>query len=212
MLTPDALRNIYRKQANWFVGERNRLLRKADIARCRWVLDLGAGTGELLEDLDRRAQGNAIGVDADVRVLRLARGRRVAAMAQSLPFPDGTFDLVFTQMFFLWASPLDSILTETYRILSNGGCLIAAAEPDYGGVIEHPPNCADVESFLAQLQSEGADPCAARKLGEAMNQAGFQVECGVHPARPLEQTPTGAAKSMRFVFVPYFHFFARKRS
>jgi ubiquinone/menaquinone biosynthesis C-methylase UbiE len=206
MHTPDELSDIYRKQSDWFAGERNRLLRKAEIARRHRVLDLGTGTGELLANLDRRAAGFAVGVDADAEALRLAAGRRVVANAQVLPFPDATFDLVFTQMFFLWAKPLDRILEEIHRILTDDGYLIAAAEPDYGGAIEYPANSSQLSMFTEQLLSEGADLHVGRKLDGAMANAGFEVECGAHASQPLARE-SGAA----FLYVPYFHFLARKR-
>jgi SAM-dependent methyltransferase len=206
MHAPDKLRDIYRKQSDWFAGERNRLLRKAEIARRRCVLDLGTGTGELLANLDRRAAGFAVGVDAEAEALRFAAGWRVVASAHALPFPDATFDLVFTQMFFLWAKPLERVLVEIQRILTGDGCLIAAAEPDYGGAIEYPANAGGLNIFTEQLQSESADLHVGRKLGGAMTNAGFDVECGVHASRPLAQESDAA-----FLYVPYFYFFARKR-
>lgn len=206
MHTPDELRDIYRKQSNWFAGERNRLLRKAEIARRRCVLDLGTGSGELLANLDGRAAGFAVGVDADTDALRFAAGRRVVANAQVPPFADATFDLVFTQMFFLWAKPLDRVLEEIHRILTDDGYLIAAAEPDYGGAIEYPANSGGLKNFTEQLQIEGADLYVGRKLGGALTNAGFEFECGVHACQPLAQE-SGAA----FLYVPYFHFLARKR-
>ncbi len=205
MPTPNELRALYQAQSAWFAAERNRLLRKADIARCRRVLDLGTGTGELLENLDLRAAGTAIGADADLRVLRFARGKRTACHARHLPFADGAFDLVFTQMFFLWAQPLDTILTEIRRVLVDNGYLIASAEPDYGGAIEHPASSKTIHEIADTLQAEGADVHIGRRLAHAMDRAGFQVECGIHSADPLANEP-----GQPFQFIPYFHFFAKK--
>lgn len=205
MPTPEELRALYQTQSAWFAAERNRLLRKADIARCRRILDLGTGTGEVLENLSGRAAGFAVGADADVRVLRLARGKRVACDARVMPFADAAFDLVFTQMFFLWAQPLDPILNEIRRVLADNGCLVVVAEPDYGGAIEHPSHSQEIQKIADELNAEGADANIGRKLAHAMDRAGFQVECGVHPADPLANGP-----GQPFQFIPYFHFFAKK--
>ena len=197
------------------------MLRKAGIASKKRVLDLGAGTGEVLPELNRRAQGMAVGLDADRAVLRLAGGMRVVGDAGALPFPDETFDLVFAQMFFLWAAPLEAAIEAVYRILVPGGHVIAAAEPDYGGTIVHPPEAgAGLHKFTDALRGEGADTEVGRKLGPLLERAGFRVECGVHPARPLEAgrpesvfaAPELCAPSddLEFLFVPYFYFLGVK--
>ncbi|GMV92203.1 MAG: hypothetical protein AMXMBFR82_19810 [Candidatus Hydrogenedentota bacterium] len=159
----------------------------------------------MLENLDLRAAGFAVGADVDTNVLRLAHGKRIACHARTLPFADAAFDLVFTQMFFLWAQPLDQILTEIRRVLADDGYLIAVAEPDYGGAIVHPSNSQVIHEIADALQAEGADAHIGRKLAHAMDRAGFQVECGIHPTNPLANGP-----GQPFRFIPYFHFFARK--
>lgn len=198
------LREFYARQARWFAGERSRLLRKADIARARRVLDLGAGTGAVHPELARRAGGLAIAVDKDLPVLRLAPGVRCAADAAKLPFLRASFDIVFAQMFFLWVKPLDVVLREIRRVLRDGGQLVAAAEPDYGGLIEHPDD-GKLRHYAEGLAAEGADIRVGRKLGAALEAAGFHVSAGVHPLNP-------DAPTQPFRFVPYFHFLATPRA
>lgn len=221
-MRPEELQKIYRRQAQWFAGERSRLLRKVNIAAKQSVLDLGAGSGEVLRELNRRAGGIVIGLDQDISVLRLADpGLRIlAGSGNRLPFRDHVFDLIFTQMFFLWVSALDAMLVEINRVLAPEGHLIAAAEPDYGGAIEHPHEGALSKGLVAKLSAEGADVAVGRKLGSCLERAGFTVECGVHPARPLESakadSPFAAPEivepsdEMEFLFVPYFYFLGRK--
>ena len=222
-MQPEALHRMYTRQSAWFAGERNRLLRKAGIAGKHAVLDVGAGTGVMLPDLTRRAAGTVVGVDADCGALGLAAGRRVAAHAERLPFRQGQFDLVFAQMFFLWVTSLDRVLACLHDILVPGGHLIAAAEPDYGGAVTFPSVADDrIAAWAAELEAEGADPCVGRKLGTALESAGFAVECGVHPARPLAaargdgtfavpELSTPPAE-LEFCFIPYFHFLAVKNA
>ncbi|MFA6241105.1 MAG: methyltransferase domain-containing protein [Candidatus Hydrogenedentales bacterium] len=206
----------YRRQAAWFAGERNRLLRKVDIASKKRVLDLGTGTGVVLPDLAWRCGGVAVGVDCDVEALRLAQGVRVAGRAESLPFPDHSFDLVFTQMFFLWVKDLRLALSEIARVIEPGGHLVAAAEPDYGGVIECPERTAGLKAYGDLLRSEGADTQVGSKLGAALHAAGFEATAGVHPCDPLSSTASetggdeGPVKSKSdFAFLPYFHYLCR---
>lgn len=201
--TAPGMHSIYQSQGEWFHAQRNRLLRRADIARRSSVLDLGTGTGEILHDLSRRCGGRVIALDRDNEALKLADGQRVIADAASLPFPSASFDLVFTQMFFLWAKPLEIILAEIGRVLEPGGSLIVAAEPDYGGLIEHPPGCCSMAAYVSGLESEGADIHIARKLGAALAESGFEVEAGNHSGDPL-----ASGDSLGFLTVPYFWFFA----
>ena len=122
-----------------------------------------------------------------------------------MPFPDTAFDLVFTQMFFLWAGT--ESLPEIRRVLASGGHLLAAAEPDFGGAIAWPGPDRAIEAHIETLTREGADTRIARRLGAALEDAGFCVECGVHPAAPM----TFAAAPTRFLYIPYFHFLATRR-
>jgi SAM-dependent methyltransferase len=218
-LGPQELQAVYRRQAAWFAGERGRLLRKIDVARVRRVLDLGCGTCEILPELDRRAAGAAVGLDCDPEVLRLGGGRRVCARAERLPFGDGAFDLVFAQMFFMWAGA-GEVLAEARRVLASGGYLLAAAEPDYGGAIEHPEEAAGLAELAASLRAEGADVQVARKLGGTLERAGFEVSCGLHRCDPRGAARgegglaapelTFAREDAEFLFVPYFWFLARR--
>ena len=217
-MRPAGLQTVYDRQSAWFAGERSRLLRKVDITSRKRVLDLGAGTGSTLSELTRRSEGLVVGADADRNVLALAEGTRLLAQAQALPFADRTFDLVFTQMFFMWAGPLSGVLTEIRRVLAHGGHLIACAEPDYGAAIEHPAENAVLQELAGSLDAEGADVHVARRLGGEMQRAGFSVTCGTHQSRPLEAAreesqlfaPELVAPSgeLEFLFIPYFHFLA----
>ena len=179
------------------------MLRTIGIASKTKVLDLGTGTGQILPELSRRAQGPVVGVDSDIEVLRLAPGMRVAALGLSLPFADATFDLVFAQMFFMWASSLEDVLLEIRRVPVPGGHVLAAAEPDYGGAIESAADHDSIHVYAESLKQEGADIEIGRKLGPAMERAGFRVHCGVHPCDPLEAHDQAA-----FLYIPYFHFLA----
>jgi len=65
----------------------------------REMLDIGTGTGVFAEAFAERGI-SATGVDVNEGLLALARelvpaGRFVEAPAEKLPFPDGSFDLVF---------------------------------------------------------------------------------------------------------------------
>ena len=101
----------------------------------RRVLDLGCGTGRLLEDLRRRLpEAELVGVDPSEGMLAVAR-RRLAgepgvrlevATAARLPLPDASVDVVTTTMSFHHWEAQDASLREVARVLAPGGRLLIA--------------------------------------------------------------------------------------
>src|SRR5687767_11112269 len=101
------------------------LLRTARIGRGTRVLDVGCGSGELLEHL--QGQGAVpSGVDPSPRMAELARARAVGADVrlgdfERLPFDDGAFDAVLAVNAFQFAEDQDAALAEAARVLAPGG-------------------------------------------------------------------------------------------
>jgi ubiquinone/menaquinone biosynthesis C-methylase UbiE/DNA-binding transcriptional ArsR family regulator len=106
------------------------LLPEAGLGR---LLDIGTGTGRLLELLAPRIAGG-LGVDASRAMLALARARlaraglahcavRFADMYR-LPLPDGGFDTVVLQMVLHHAEAPAEALAEAARVLRPGGRLL----------------------------------------------------------------------------------------
>lgn len=100
------------------------------------LLDIGTGTGRLLEVLAPRADG-VVGVDASRAMLALARGRLArmrldgatdAAVRQGdmyrLPFPDGLFDAAVMHMLLHHADDPAAAVAEAARVLAPGGRLV----------------------------------------------------------------------------------------
>ena len=54
----------------------------------------------------------------------LRRFERVRADAYSLPFRDGSFDLVFSSLMLQWCDDLDAVFAEIARVLKPGGVLL----------------------------------------------------------------------------------------
>jgi malonyl-CoA O-methyltransferase len=99
----------------------------------RAVLDLGAGTGRSTRALKRRYP-KALVVAADIAPGMLAQARqqsrwlrrfeRVRADAYTLPFRDGSFQLVFSSLMLQWCDDLDTVFAEIARVLAPGGLLL----------------------------------------------------------------------------------------
>jgi SAM-dependent methyltransferase len=91
------------------------------------VLDLGCGTGELT---GRIVAGGAsvVGVDASPEMVAAARSKGLRAdhgHAEKLPYPDRTFDAVFSNAALHWVRGQDDMFSEVHRVLRPGGRFVA---------------------------------------------------------------------------------------
>jgi SAM-dependent methyltransferase len=103
----------------------------------------------------------------------LAKATALCGDAHRLPLADDSFDLVFCQMALMWMD-ISSTLREIWRVLKPEGVL-AAIEPDFGGLIEHPPEIATGPLWMSALRRAGADPLVGRRLPDALAAVGFCV-------------------------------------
>jgi ArsR family transcriptional regulator len=105
------------------------------------LLDIGTGTGRMLEVLGARAQ-RAIGVDQSREMLSVARtnleaaGLRHCHVRQAdmyqLPFPSGSFDAAVIHQVLHFAESPSAVLAEAARILKPGGLLLAVDFAPHG--------------------------------------------------------------------------------
>ncbi len=114
------------------------MIRLAGPRRGMRVLDVGCGTGNLLRTTGRKHPDVELtGLDPDPKAL--ARARRKArragvavrldrGFAQELPYPDGSFDRVFSSLMLhhLDTGSKDALLAEVRRVLRPGGVLVLA--------------------------------------------------------------------------------------
>jgi malonyl-CoA O-methyltransferase len=92
----------------------------------RSMLDIGAGTGRLLESLHERfPEAELVGVDLALGMTCCAKERfqgiksvsLTCGDAESLPFRDGSFDLVVSTSTYQWIDPLETAFAEVFRVL-----------------------------------------------------------------------------------------------
>jgi SAM-dependent methyltransferase len=170
---------LLQQQAEWLAPARARVLRKAGIGQRRNVLDLACGIGAVTGELVRRSGGQVTAFDLRRDVLikeqeLFAGAGRICGDALSLPFADCVFDLVFCQFTFLWIDARRAT-EEIHRVLQPQGVLVVI-EPDYGGMIEYPPEIAARDIWINALSHAGADPCIGRKLSCILQEPEWKSE------------------------------------
>lgn len=84
------------------------------------VLDLGAGTGRLTRELERRF-AKVVAVEPDER-MRAVHGSALAGSAEVIPLADASLDAVFVGEAFHWFDPTQAI-PEVARVLRSRGGL-----------------------------------------------------------------------------------------
>ena len=144
------------------------------------ILDIGCGAGGLDIALVRNhGAGYVTGIDVEDTVL--ARARELIARAGlhsriglakvapgPLPFPPGTFDVVFSKDSLVHISDKHALMSEVFRVLKPGGRLMAS---DWLIGHDGPPS----PEMRAYIEAEGLDfgmASPARYL-DAMRSAGF---------------------------------------
>ena len=113
----------------------DRLIERLDYVRLQpaRILDLGAGTGFFSAALLKRyRKADIVALDVAENMLRQvqARGgwfrkpRCVCADAETLPFADDSFQLIFSNLMLQWSVDLEKTFMELRRVLAPGGLLM----------------------------------------------------------------------------------------
>jgi SAM-dependent methyltransferase len=178
----DLLTPLYDPLLRWVMREgifKRRLIEQAEVRGGHRVLDLGCGTGTLAVMLKRARPGAVVvGLDADAKVLEIARAKAARAgvellldqgMADQLPYPDGSFDRVLSSVMLHHLSTDNKrrTLAEVLRVLRPGGGLHVV---DFG-----PPRT--LYSRLVALVAARSEEMAANvrgRLPEMFREAGFE--------------------------------------
>lgn len=98
----------------------------APYARGRRVLEVGCGTGLILERVAEIAD-EAVGVDLSPGMLARARERGldvVEGSATALPFEDASFDTVYSFKVLAHVEPIEAALREAARVVRPGGHVV----------------------------------------------------------------------------------------
>lgn len=136
------------------------------------LLDVGTGPGDFPARLSRAGhRGRLVGVDASPGMIHKARANCAAvewlnADAQSLPFPDGSFDVATARHMLYHVPDVPSALREIKRVLTPSGRFLAITNArDYfaeyrQALLDAAETAADA-STAGILRSEALSPVSA---------------------------------------------------
>lgn len=184
----------YAQQANWTRDLRAYVFNKMGLGKAQHILEVGCGTGAILSEVPQ--QSNLFGLDIDPAALTechvnapdvlLTRGS-----ALELPYPDHSFDVVYSHFLLLWVRDPLQALQEMKRVTRSGGYVIAFAEPDYLKRVDEPGELVQLGKWQTEaLIRQGADPSVGGRLAELFFDAGINiVETGTIQSQGKEPSP-----------------------
>jgi len=155
-----------------------RLIERLDDVNRRFarVLDVGCRTGLLRAALGRRAGvETVVGMDLSARMVARTGRPALVADEEQLPFADGSFDLVVSNLALHWTNDLPGALVQLRRALKPDGLLLAAL---FGGDTLAALRAALLGAELAE--TDGARPRVSpvadvRDAGMLLQRAGFEL-------------------------------------
>lgn len=155
------------------------LVEQAQVSSGSRVLDIGCGTGTLaIMTKELHHESEVVGIDADTKILGLARAKAVKAgvnltldqgMADQLPYADSSFDRVLSSLFFHHLSTENKrrTLREIFRVLRSEGRL---------DVVDFGPPRTFYSRLVARLTARSEEVAANVQglLPEMIREAGFE--------------------------------------
>jgi SAM-dependent methyltransferase len=176
----------YQQQARWTKSLRDYVYNRIGFFQTRRILDVGCGTGVILNELIQISTCSTFGVDIDPVSIRFAHSTSPNSFlsigdALLLPFRSDSFDISQCHFFLLWVTNPLQVLIEMVRVLRPGGFLLALAEPDYGGRIDYPSELAKIGCWqIEALKQQGANPFIGREIRALFSNIGLlDIEVGV---------------------------------
>lgn len=181
----------YTQQAAWTRGLREYIFEKIKLDTGSSVLEVGCGTGAVLSELPGRFEPHGLDIDASALAecrIHAPNGCLVQGDALWLPFPDNSFEVVYSHFLLLWVRAPLRALDEMKRVTRAGGTVIAFAEPNYHERVDKPGALVQLGDWQTEaLTRQSADPGLGAGLADLFFEAGIEiVETGIIQSREHE--------------------------
>jgi SAM-dependent methyltransferase len=189
--------------------------RRVALGTLSTILEVGAGSGEIIGEIAARTKARCVGLEPDAELLDKARKRFPTVNFQlgageHIPYADASFDLVIIHFALMWCQNPAAVIREIFRVCRSRGWVAALAEPDYGGIITVPSNAGATEE--EELKRHGAHTRLGRELPQIFRELdwaelGYGV-LGADKTALADDTLTGG--KFELVFLPIFWAWGRK--
>ena len=140
------------------------------------LLDVGCGTGYLIDMLSRKRKANYIGLDLSQEMIKVSQEKQIenakftVGYADKLPFEDNSFDVVTCIQSFHHYPDQERAMKEAYRVLKEGGIYILS-DTGVGGFAKWLFN-----NITYKIISSGDYATDDRKgIAQQMERCGFKV-------------------------------------
>ena len=177
----------YHQQAGWTLDTRRYIFDTIGISPHERLLEVGCGSGAVLETLAHDGYAHLYGLDRDISTLMDANisHPHVCADGLKIPFANASFAHCLCHFYLLWVTDPLIALQEMTRVTKPGGWVLALAEPDCGGRISFPHALEQIgELQTRSLELQGVDTHMGRRLISLFNEIGLEdVLAGIIPAQ-----------------------------
>lgn len=146
------------------------------------ILDAGCGSGSMAREIAKAApEANVVGIDIRDTYVDYARRRTADAGLQNLsfkagdvrelPFPNDSFDIIWTKYLLQWVTNPMQAMREFARVLKPGGLLVSANFD--GFAVTHEPPDPAIQPMTEFVFGNLVDSFIGRKM------AGMCRDCGL---------------------------------
>jgi len=176
----------FREQASWTFESRKFILSKINLPRNPRQIEIGCGTGIILEQTTFLTDSKSYGLDINWNHINFCKNyytsqQLILADGNRIPISSGYFDLVYCHFLLLWIKDPIIMLNEMKRITKTGGWVCCFAEPDYLGRIDFPFEIQQLgQKQNLGLLEQGVGLDTGRRLTFWMEKAGFtEIHWGI---------------------------------